>query len=314
MDLVGPRRRKGHEAQIRVHPDARRSVRPEMKVGAADLDEVGQHGRQIEHPRRFGRRSPRPQTGDAFPWPNGGRSDSPIPRNRGATFFGRKGLSYSQTRAIARVATPETEEQLVELAGVMTAAQLETVTRAYRRPSAAARHGAEERDRRRNLSWHWDDDGNLVGRFCLPAEQGAALINAITAQVEHTAVQAADAEQAPDPLAAVQADALVDLISCGAAVSDGEVLDVGRRTRRPNRRLRTALQRRDGHCKYPGCTRRRTQAHHIRHWTKGGATLRAGMAVVSTCPPSSTGSSTRTGFSNPISPPERSATPRSAAM
>ena len=255
----------------------------------------------------------------------------PVLRER----FGAGQLSYSQTRAIARSATPETEAQLVELAAVMTAAQLETMTRAYRRCAAAAQETAGARDRARGVTWSWDDDGSLVGRFRLPAEQGAALINAVTARVERAAVDAADSDGAADPVAAVSADALVDLITAGATATDdttddsrylvtivadaavlagadtdgvcqvadgpglaaetarriacdattvtiventaGHVVDVGRRTRRPNRRLRTALQRRDQHCQYPGCTRRRTQAHHIVHWIDGGATTMANL-------------------------------------
>ena len=253
----------------------------------------------------------------------------PVLRER----FAAGQVSYSQTRAIARVATAETEAQLVEWAGAMTAAQLETVTHAYRRSAAAAQETADARDRARSLTWGWDDNGNVVGQFRLPAEQAAALINALTARVERAAIDAADSEGAADPLAAVAADALVDLITAGAASDDtadgrylvtivaeaavlagansdgicqvadgaglaaetarriacdatsvtiventaGDVVDVGRRTRRPNRRLRTALQRRDQHCQYPGCTRRRTQAHHIVHWIDGGPTTMTNM-------------------------------------
>lgn len=53
---------------------------------------------------------------------------------------------------------------------------------------------------------------------------------------------------------------------------DGSVLDVGRRTRLIGRRMRRALRRRDSHCRYPGCTRRVVEGHHIRHWAQGGPT------------------------------------------
>ena len=37
--------------------------------------------------------------------------------------------------------------------------------------------------------------------------------------------------------------------------------------------MRRALRRRDGGCRFPGCgRRRRTQAHHVEHWTRGGVT------------------------------------------
>ena len=55
--------------------------------------------------------------------------------------------------------------------------------------------------------------------------------------------------------------------------ADGEVLDVGRRTRTVPSALRRAVQSRDhGQCQFPGCDSRRCDAHHIEHWAEGGAT------------------------------------------
>jgi len=54
---------------------------------------------------------------------------------------------------------------------------------------------------------------------------------------------------------------------------EGEVLDVGRRTRRINRRLEKALVVRDRCCSFPGCTRTALlDAHHLEHWAEGGKT------------------------------------------
>ncbi|HEX6394262.1 MAG TPA: DUF222 domain-containing protein [Acidimicrobiales bacterium] len=125
-------------------------------------------------------------------------------------------LSYSQVRAITRVATAETEEQLVEMAGYMTAAQLETALRGYRRSSRASDELTEKRLTRMALSYSWDDDGNLVGRFCLPAEEGALFAAAIDAATSHGDVEAADREGAWNPPAAARADALMQLVSDGA--------------------------------------------------------------------------------------------------
>lgn len=67
-------------------------------------------------------------------------------------------------------------------------------------------------------------------------------------------------------------------LACDASVltvvetPEGQVLDVGRRTRKIPRPLRRALRRRDGHCQFPGCDRARTQAHHVQHWIDGGHT------------------------------------------
>ena len=51
--------------------------------------------------------------------------------------FGAGKLSYSKVRALTRIATPENEADLVELAEHATAAQVERVVRAYRRTQKA---------------------------------------------------------------------------------------------------------------------------------------------------------------------------------
>ncbi|HVR71113.1 MAG TPA: DUF222 domain-containing protein [Vicinamibacteria bacterium] len=52
-----------------------------------------------------------------------------------------------------------------------------------------------------------------------------------------------------------------------------DVLDVGRRRRTVPARMRRALEVRDGgRCRFPGCESRRCDAHHVRHWSRGGET------------------------------------------
>jgi hypothetical protein len=54
---------------------------------------------------------------------------------------------------------------------------------------------------------------------------------------------------------------------------DGTALDIGRRTRSIPPAIRRALDRRDGGCRFPGCTaRHHVDAHHLRHWADGGET------------------------------------------
>jgi hypothetical protein len=36
--------------------------------------------------------------------------------------------------------------------------------------------------------------------------------------------------------------------------------------------IRRALLARDTHCRFPGCSARRCDAHHLQHWIDGGAT------------------------------------------
>lgn len=67
-------------------------------------------------------------------------------------------------------------------------------------------------------------------------------------------------------------------LSCDAAIvrmthsADGTVLDVGRQARTIPPAIRRALAARDHMCRFPGCTSRRCDAHHIGHWSDGGAT------------------------------------------
>ena len=67
-------------------------------------------------------------------------------------------------------------------------------------------------------------------------------------------------------------------LACDAAVvrmvhaPDGTVLDVGRKTRTVPPAIRRALQARDHTCRFPGCTARRCDAHHVEHWIDGGST------------------------------------------
>ncbi len=61
---------------------------------------------------------------------------------------------------------------------------------------------------------------------------------------------------------------------------DGQVLDVGRRTRTIPPALRRALQARDRGCRFPGCGVRHTQGHHLHHWANGGPTRLDNLALV----------------------------------
>jgi 5-methylcytosine-specific restriction endonuclease McrA len=67
-------------------------------------------------------------------------------------------------------------------------------------------------------------------------------------------------------------------LACDAAIvvmrhdAVGHVLDVGRKTRSVPSAIRRALDARDTGCRFPGCTARRCDAHHVVHWADGGAT------------------------------------------
>jgi len=91
-------------------------------------------------------------------------------------------LSFSAVRALTRVATPECEEELLEVARTSTTAQLERFVRVWRKLSRADEAKLErERWRSRRLSVFPDDEGMSVVRGRLPAETGALLMRAVEA-------------------------------------------------------------------------------------------------------------------------------------
>src|SRR5215211_1556477 len=95
--------------------------------------------------------------------------------------FGQGEVSYSQVRALTRVATPELEQSLLEIARHATAAQLEVVLRAYK---GVVRRELSPHDRAhgdRYVVCEHDEDGALLLRARLPAEEGALVVAALEA-------------------------------------------------------------------------------------------------------------------------------------
>lgn len=95
--------------------------------------------------------------------------------------FGRGELSYSQVRALSRVATPEVEPVLLELAWHATAAQLERTLRAYRGVVDRELSADEREHGDRYVVCEYDEDGALLLRARLPAEEGALVAAALEA-------------------------------------------------------------------------------------------------------------------------------------
>jgi len=115
-------------------------------------------------------------------------------------------LSYSKARAITRVATTETEGQLVEWAAHATAAQLDRVV--------AGRRGVDRPEpETRYVTWGRDDDGSFVLRARLSPEEGALVVAALAsarAALETSAKNGPAGPLLDDPaLRPMAADALV---------------------------------------------------------------------------------------------------------
>ena len=114
-----------------------------------------------------------------------------LPEIRASMARGR--LAFSQVRALTRVATPETEVDLLELAEGCTTATLERRVRAWK---TASRREAADRERAlhraRRLSACPDEDGMYVLRARLEPEVGAVLMRAIEAAADALYRESAD--------------------------------------------------------------------------------------------------------------------------
>jgi hypothetical protein len=103
--------------------------------------------------------------------------------------FARGELSYSKVRALTRVADADREEELLELARALTAAQLDRAVRAFQRvitPDANNLHD------RAYVSTFWDDDGCPVVRARLAPEDGGLFLRALEAAYDSLWERAGD--------------------------------------------------------------------------------------------------------------------------
>ena len=303
-------------------------------------------------------------------------------------------LSYSKVRALTRIATPETEESLVDAGRCCTAAHIERLVRGWRRIDRSIEAGDDElRDASSHVSTHIDENGMFVIRGRLAPEAGEVLRKALDAAGEK--LYASDdpnnrkdkAERPPagkiraDALALVAESALkagldpgssgdryqvvvhvnedelraadgrrrvsagtpsdrnaatacpakengarvpagtpaglapatpaacahaedvaargawlgashvpvsaetARRIACDAGKvqmthKGGQILSVGRKTRTIPPPIRRALEFRDRDCRFPGCSARHCDAHHVVHWADGGETKLSNLVLL----------------------------------
>jgi hypothetical protein len=139
-----------------------------------------------------------------------------LPLIHGAFAAGQ--LSYAKVRALTRVASAESEGELLLLARVMTAAQLERAVRAYRRVTTAEADAAHESA---DLSVFWCDDGSLEIHGRLAPEDGALLLRALeAARDSRWSRERGSAEPRPTQQAS-NAEALVAVAEAALANPDG---------------------------------------------------------------------------------------------
>jgi hypothetical protein len=139
-------------------------------------------------------------------------------------------LSYCKLRALTRIATPENEDFLLELAETATVSHLEKVVRLYRRTDRKAElDAANALHAERSLRCYYDENGSVVIEGRLDPESGALVMKALQAAAdtlraaEHDSRESSPRPDQPEqPYTARQADALALLgetfLASGAAV------------------------------------------------------------------------------------------------
>ncbi|PYN53920.1 MAG: HNH endonuclease, partial [Candidatus Rokuibacteriota bacterium] len=111
------------------------------------------------------------------------RALGPLPRLAHALARGE--LSYAKVRELTRVATPETEEQLLAVGRAGTAEHVERIVRGWRRMDRKAEaREAERQHAGRALHVYPDEDGTVRIRGRLTPEVGALLMQALAAARE----------------------------------------------------------------------------------------------------------------------------------
>src|SRR5215207_1661330 len=212
-------------------------------------------------------------------------------------------LSYSKVRAITRTATEKTEATLVEMARCSTAAQLEKICRRYRQIDASA-EAERAREDQRWVRIGDSEDGMVRVELQLRPEEARRVMEAIESSGEGTmadrALAMADtvlrgdaADRSPTEVVVhVAAATLTGNLEDGTCVpaevarrlccdgglvtviddADGKTLDVEHKTRAIPASIGRALRMRDDGYRFPGCSNRRAEAHHLHHWVDGGET------------------------------------------
>jgi len=135
-----------------------------------------------------------------------------------AESLARGELSYAKVRALTRIATPETEAQLLKVGRAGTASHVERIVRGWRcvDRKAEARETARQHATRA-LHVYTDEDGTVVLRGRLTPEVGAMFIRALDAaretlyqraRTQQTVANPADLSAQRPTLGQQQADAL----------------------------------------------------------------------------------------------------------
>ncbi len=136
-----------------------------------------------------------------------------VPKIRAA--FAEGTVSFSKVRAMTRIATQETEDLLLNIAHHGTAYHVERFVSRYRRVEKLQEPDhAQALYERRELSYRYDEDGCMVIKAKLPAEDGELVIRALERALETgddvsaDIVPSGETSEERAPVSARRADAL----------------------------------------------------------------------------------------------------------
>jgi nucleotide-binding universal stress UspA family protein len=101
-------------------------------------------------------------------------------------------VSYSKVRAMTRVATPQTEAELLEMARHSTAAQLEKICRYYRQATDVCGEQARAREDLRWVTERSTDDGMVAITIRVHPDEAATVMEAIRVSAETSGGELAD--------------------------------------------------------------------------------------------------------------------------
>ncbi len=121
-------------------------------------------------------------------------------------------LSFSKVRAMTRVATPENEDLLLNIAKHGAAYHVERFVSHYRRIEKLQEPAfTQDLLEQRELTHYHDGDGCLVIKARIPAEQGELVVKALERAMEQQDAGPAEDTEERQPVAARRADALCEV-------------------------------------------------------------------------------------------------------
>lgn len=132
-------------------------------------------------------------------------------------------ISYSKARTLTRLATPENERELLDIAITTTAANLGRALAAWFSRNSEPGDVAEYHQRQRSVKWRTEPDGMVTFSLRLPPLLAGLLISFLTTWVMRSKPRP-DANGAWPSVAQQRADAIGDLLTDGNASVETEVV------------------------------------------------------------------------------------------